>query len=430
MALAGLWPVAAGADYETVTALNAGRLYGEAYRVLMAETTAPNADARLVRLLGDAYASGRGVAADPTKAVVLYKRAALAGDTTAAMRLGELYERGEGVPKSGRQAFDWYLQAADEEPEAAFKVAAGVLANPDAPLPDGAGDPIARLTFAAERDHTAAQRLLGTLYSEGRGVEANAALAAQWLERAADGSAESDRLLGIVYAASSVSENRAKGLKLLQRAYEAGDAVAAAYLGLYAERAAVSPEQKKAAHSYYAAAAAAQIEWAEAGQRRLEANFGSLELLGLKMQGARRIELLRHLEARGVTPQSSGRGVYDAFTSDVLVPGSQSLTAFYAPGPEQFIAEVALRFPAEMPALGEETFERLRTRLMATYGQSLPGSTRALTRWRVGLADITLKPASGVGKVMLVYRFQPYAEELARAIEAARSPAQTTGGRP
>jgi TPR repeat protein len=430
LALAGLWPIAAGADYETVTALNAGRLYGEAYRVLVAETTAPNADARLVRLLGDAYANGRGVAAAPSKAVVLYKRAALAGDATAALRLGGLYERGEGVPKSGRQAFEWYLQAADQEPEAAFKVAAGVLANPEAPLPDGAGDPIARLTFAAERDHTEAQRLLGTLYAEGRGVEANATIAVKWLERAADGSAESDRLLGIVYAASSAPESRTKGLQLLQRAYEAGDAVAAAYLGLYAERAAVSPEQKKAAHGYYAAAASAQLEWAEAGRRRLEANFSSLELFGLKMQGARRIELLRHLEARGVTAQSSARGVYDAFASDGLVPGSESLTVFYAPGPDLFIAEAALRFAAETENATEATFERLRARLMASYGQSLPGSSRALTRWRVGLAEITLKPANALGKVMLVYRFQPYAEELARAIAAARSPAQTTGGQP
>jgi hypothetical protein len=146
------------------------------------------------------------------------------------------------------------------------------------------------------------------------------------------------------------------------------------------------------------------------------------------MQGARRIELLRHLDERGVKPQSSARGVYDAFASETLVPGSQSLTAFYAPGPDQFIAEVALRFATETETVAEETFERLRARLMASYGQSLPGSTRALTRWRVGLADITLKPASAHGTVMVVYRFQPYADELARAIQAAQAPAPSTGG--
>jgi TPR repeat protein len=428
LALAGLWPVAASADYATVTALNEGRLYGEAYRVLAAETNAPNADPRLVRLLGDAYANGRGVTADPSKAVVLYKRAALEGDTTAALRLGALYERGAGVPKSPRQAFDWYLKAADRDPEAAFKVAAGALANPDVPMPAGTADPIARLTFAAELGHAEAQRLLGTLYFEGRQVEQDAALAAKWLEAGADGSAESDRQLGIVYAASSSTEIRAKGLKLLQRAYEASDAVAAAYLGLHAERAASSTEQKKIAHAYYVAAKPAGLEWAEAGRKRLEANFASIEIFGVKMQGARRIELLRHLDERGVKPQSSARGVYDAFASETLVPGSQSLTAFYAPGPDQFIAEVALRFATETETVAEETFERLRARLMASYGQSLPGSTRALTRWRVGLADITLKPASAHGTVMVVYRFQPYADELARAIQAAQAPAPSTGG--
>jgi TPR repeat protein len=428
LALAGLWPVAGSADYATVSALNEGRLYGEAYRALAAETNAPNADPRLVRLLGDAYASGRGVTADPSKAVVLYKRAALAGDTTAALRLGELYERGEGVPKSPRQAFDWYLKAADRDPEAAFKVAAGALANPDAPMPAGTGDPIARLTFAAERGHAEAQRLLGTLYFEGRKVDQDAALAAKWLEAGADGSAESDRQLGIVYAGSSNAEMRAKGLQLLQRAYEAGDAVAAAYLGLHAERAASSIDQKKAAHAYYVAATPAGIEWAEAGRKRLEANFASIEIFGLKMQGARRIELLRHLDARGVTPQASALGVYDAFSSDTLVPGSQSLTAFYAPGPEQYVAELALRFAADSPAQAEEVFERLRARLMASYGQSANGSTRALTRWRAGLAEVSLKPASAHGTVMVVYRFQPYADELARAIQAAQAPAPSTGG--
>ena len=428
LALAALWPLAASADYETVVALNEGRLYAEAYRALVKETNDPQADPRLVRMLAEAYAGGRGVAADPAKAAGLYRRAAQGGDTTAAVRLGELYERGEGVPKSPRQAFDWYLKAADRDPEAAFKVAAGALANPDAPLPAGTGDPIARLTFAAESGHAEAQRLLGTLYFEGRRVGQDTALAAKWLEAGADGSPESDRQLGIVYAASINSEIRAKGLQLLQRAYEAGDVVAAAYLGLHAERAASSTEQKKAAHAYYVAATPAGIEWAEAGRKRLEANFASLELFGLKMQGARRIELLRHLDARGVRPERSASGVYDAFASDSLVPGSQSLTAFYAPGPDQYLAELALRFAADSPTEAEAVFERLRTRLMATYGQSMNGSTRALTRWRVGLAEISLKPASTQAKVLVMYRFQPYADQLARAIQAAQGPAPTTGG--
>jgi hypothetical protein len=65
---------------------------------------------------------------------------------------------------------------------------------------------------------------------------------------------------------------------------------------------------------------------------------------------------------------------------------------------------------------------------MATYGQSVAGSTRDLTRWRIGLAEVSLKPASPQGKVMVVYRFHPYADELARAIKAAQAPAAPTGG--
>jgi TPR repeat protein len=426
----GLSARAGAADYETVLALNEARMYGEAYQALVAAERSQSADPRLLRLLGDAYAQGRGVAVNPVKAVALYRRAALAGDGEAAVRLGGLYERGEGVPKSPRQAFEWYLKAADREAEAAFKVASGLLANPDAPVPDGAGDPIERLQFAAEQGHPEAQRLLGGLHLEGIRVPKDPALAAKWLEAAGGDSPENRRQLGILYAASSAPETRARGLNLLQQAFDTGDPIAAAYLGLYAERAALTTEHKRAALAYYAAAAPAAIDWAEAGRTRLEANLASLELLGLKMQGARRAELLRHLESRGSQPAASVRGVYDAFDSAALVPGSESLTVMYAPGAEQYVAELALRFAVESPAQGEETLARLKTRLTTSYGPNVATTERRIARWRVGEAEVTLKWAGATAKVMVVYRFQPYADQLARAIAESQDSAPPSGGGP
>ena len=181
--LLALWSPAwaAAPDYDTVMALNEGRLYAEAFRALAQIESAANADPRLLRLLGDAYAEGHGVTENPATALALYQRAVSAGDAVAAVRLGAMYERGAGVPQSPRQAFDWYVKVADREAEAAFKVASGMLANPDAPVPAGAGDPIERLRFAAEQGHRGAQRLLGGLYMEGVKVGKDAALAAKWL---------------------------------------------------------------------------------------------------------------------------------------------------------------------------------------------------------------------------------------------------------
>ena len=113
--LLALWSPAwaAAPDYDTVMALNEGRLYAEAFRALAQIESAANADPRLLRLLGDAYAEGHGVTENPATALALYQRAVSAGDAVAAVRLGAMYERGAGVPQSPRQAFDWYVKVAD-----------------------------------------------------------------------------------------------------------------------------------------------------------------------------------------------------------------------------------------------------------------------------------------------------------------------------
>jgi TPR repeat protein len=427
--LLALWSPAwaAAPDYDTVMALNEGRLYAEAFRALAQIESAANADPRLLRLLGDAYAEGHGVTENPATALALYQRAVSAGDAVAAVRLGAMYERGAGVPQSPRQAFDWYVKVADREAEAAFKVASGMLANPDAPVPADAGDPIERLRFAAEQGHRGAQRLLGGLYMEGVKVGKDAALAAKWLEAAGEDTTESRRELGILYSRSDTPETRTKGMQLLQRAYDEGDAIAAAYLGLYAERAALTIEQKTIALEYYVASEQAAIPWAAEGRKRLETNLASLDLVGLKMQGARRIELIRHLQSRGASPAAGVPGVYDAFESSALVPGSESMTVMYAPGAEQYIAEVALRFASPSAAESSATYTQLRTRLDTSYGLHQEDASRRAARWRVGQAEVMLKFALPPQKVMVVYRFQPYADQLARAIEQSRSSAAGDG---
>lgn len=84
---------------------------------------------------------------DLVKAAFYYQAAADAGDLSAQNNLGELYERGKGVPQDPSLAFGWYARAA----EAGF-----------AP----------------------AQLNLARLYASGNGVARNAPRAREWAERA------------------------------------------------------------------------------------------------------------------------------------------------------------------------------------------------------------------------------------------------------
>lgn len=419
---------ASPADYETVAAMNSGHRYAEAYRALAPVEADPGADPRLVRLLGEAYQGGRGVRADPARAVQLFQRAALAGDGIAAVHLGTMYESGDGLPKDPNKAFEWYARAASTEPDAAFKYASALLANPGlTPSPDS-GAAIERLEFAARGDHKDAQRLLGALYLEGRVVAKDPAAAQRWLEATGDDTAETHRQLGILYTRSPEPEARARGLHLLRRAYEGGDWIAAAYLGLYAERAATNEEQKRMALEYYRAAKAAGITWADEGAARLEGHLRSIELLGMKIQGTRRAELQRHLAALGIAPVRSEPGVYDAYVSERLASGSQSITILYAPGPDQFVAEVAYRYGAvELKERGQ-SFGSLRSRLDGMYGRHQPGSGEGAAHWRVDNAEVTLKTLDDRSTFLVVYRFQPYAEQLARAIATSHAANSLTAG--
>jgi TPR repeat protein len=422
---------ASQADYVTVSALNAGHQYAEAYRALAPVEADPAADPRLVRLLGETYRGGRGVRADPVRAVQLFQRAALAGDGIAAVHLGKMYESGDGLPKDPNKAFEWYARAAGTEPDAAFKFASALLANPGlTTLPDH-GEAIERLEFAARGGHKDAQRLLGALYMEGRVVARDPAAAQRWLEATGDDTAEIHRQLGILYTRSPDLEARARGLDLLMRAYQRGDWIAAAYLGLYAERAATNEAQKKMALEYYRVAKPAGIAWADEGAARLEAHLRSIELFGVKMQGTRRTELQRHLAALGIAPLRSEPGVYDAYVSERLASGSQSITILYAPGPDQFVAEVAYRYSADELKARGQSFGSLRGRLDGMYGRHQLGSGEGAAHWHVGNAVVTLKTLDDRSTLMLVYRFHPYAEQLARAIatsQAANSP--TAGSAP
>jgi len=194
--------------------------------------------------------------------------------------LGALYERGEGVPKSPRQAFDWYLKAADDTSrEAAFQGWPRACSPTRTRAPGRGRRSIVRAHVrGGTRSHRRPAAARNTVLPGAR-REANARLAAKCLERAADGSPRATGCSAIVYAASSAPESRAKGCSCCKR-YDAGDAVAPPISDC-------TPSGRPSARSRrrpLTATTRPRPLHRSNGQRRgggvSNANFGSLELLG------------------------------------------------------------------------------------------------------------------------------------------------------
>ena len=100
--------------------------------------------------VGESYAAGKGVAADPKQAAPWYRKAADQGSIPGEIHLANLYRDGAGkaFPRDITQAAEWYRKAADQ------------------------GDP-------------GAQGTLGILYTFGQGVPRNDVEAYFWLDLAA-----------------------------------------------------------------------------------------------------------------------------------------------------------------------------------------------------------------------------------------------------
>lgn len=102
-----------------INALEHQWLMGEGAKALPeVRTLASQGETRAMVLLGSmllggsTYRNAIGQPLDPAEAIQWLERAANAGDATAAVRLGGLYERGEHVPRQPSLAENWYLRAA------------------------------------------------------------------------------------------------------------------------------------------------------------------------------------------------------------------------------------------------------------------------------------------------------------------------------
>lgn len=104
--------------------------------------------------------------------------------------LGNVYYRGDGVPKDYTEAAKWYREAADQG-HAISQYMLGIMHDQgDGMLPDYI-EAVAWYRKAAENGHIPAQLELGRKYAKGKGVPQNYAEAYVWFNLAAASGLES-----------------------------------------------------------------------------------------------------------------------------------------------------------------------------------------------------------------------------------------------
>jgi TPR repeat protein len=137
-------------------------------------------------------AGARFQAGDHPGAAQIVTKAAEKGNAIAQLRLALMYDQGDGVPRSARNAFDWYSRAAAlGEPESQEQI--GLFYELGEGVPEN-WDLAARLYAAsAAQGWTKGQFALARAYQFGIGVAQNRQTAIAWYQKAsAQGNAKAD----------------------------------------------------------------------------------------------------------------------------------------------------------------------------------------------------------------------------------------------
>lgn len=149
----------------------------------LVETNGDAAKIALGDLLRDTPVDHGG---DPERAVAFYRAAANNGFASAQARMGRMFETGTGVARDLARAYEWYRLAAQvgHNADAQYRLAQmfydgrGVLQD--------YGTAVDWYLKAARGGHPVAQFLVGRMYRDGWGVDADPVEALTWLSLAAE----------------------------------------------------------------------------------------------------------------------------------------------------------------------------------------------------------------------------------------------------
>lgn len=85
--------------------LDRGHYRSAAQRLIELE---PEGDSRVLTTLANMYLLGLGVKKNPSRAAVLYSRAAFDGNVSAQLNMGHVYNSGLGVAQDAELAYAWF----------------------------------------------------------------------------------------------------------------------------------------------------------------------------------------------------------------------------------------------------------------------------------------------------------------------------------
>ncbi len=110
--------------------------------------------------------------------------------------LARMYEHGRVVPQNYREALKWYTSAAEQHPEAAYRLAKKYDEGQGNFLPQDYREAIKWYTLSAEQGNAHAQNALGLMHETGHSVSENQIIAYVWFN------------LASIYDHSEARENR------------------------------------------------------------------------------------------------------------------------------------------------------------------------------------------------------------------------------
>lgn len=175
--------------------------------------SAANGNPKALTKLGGLYLQGKVVDKNPTKGMDLLNQAAAQGFAPAMVQLGAVaLEQNQKV-----EALQWFDKAGNYQSDDAYLDLAQIYLQDKSPVYDPKTAFMWTLK-AAQNGSVAAKRALADLYKKGLGVEADPALAAQWLDQANQDSKATNQNKALAAAALWLSNGTTD--KLEQTAYQ------------------------------------------------------------------------------------------------------------------------------------------------------------------------------------------------------------------
>lgn len=171
-----------------------GRLLREAYP---SDVKAPQLSAKLFNraaelgsksgfgALGNAYADGNGVPRNGAKALEYYSKASEMGLISADVGIGDMYRDGLAMPRDYNKAFQYYQKAANNGSKSGMQRLARMGVSGTLPASEK-GKTLQYVSRAASMGDPRSMAYMADLYATGNSVLRDDRLAAEWYTKAAD----------------------------------------------------------------------------------------------------------------------------------------------------------------------------------------------------------------------------------------------------